>query len=220
MRAKDLANDTTDNDALIWTERSSRKLESFRIFSVSESLCVSPEGEQKPFMVIDTHDWAMVMPIIKRPLEKRSLQGGLRGGDAGGGTGDGEIQGDFVMVKQWRHGARCLCVEFPGGVIEDGEDAAAGAARELREETGYTAGRMTELAVMSPNPAIMSNHIHFFLAEDLTPTGKLQLDEDEFVNTSLVPVEDVIRNMGKAPYTHALTAAALSFFLAIKHSEP
>jgi 8-oxo-dGTP pyrophosphatase MutT (NUDIX family) len=175
---------------LVWTEQYSKLVGDFRVFSVRESASRSPHGVVKTFSVIDTRDWAMVLPLIETERGK-----------------------EFVMVRQWRHGARHLSVEFPGGVLEKDEQNAEGAARELREETGFTAGRLTKLGEMNPNPAIMSNHIHFYLAEDLSQTGKLELDEDEFVETAHIPVNEVIENMGKPPYIHALSAAALLFYL-------
>jgi 8-oxo-dGTP pyrophosphatase MutT (NUDIX family) len=175
---------------LAWAEESSRIGGDFRIFSVRESLCRSPDGALKTFSVIDTRDWAMVVPVIETEQGKA-----------------------FVMVRQWRHGARELSVEFPGGVLESGEQNAEGAARELREETGFVAGRVTKLGAMNPNPAIMSNSIHFYLAEDLTQTGKRELDEDEFVEVLTLPAIDVLQNMGNPPYIHALTAVALLFYL-------
>jgi 8-oxo-dGTP pyrophosphatase MutT (NUDIX family) len=175
---------------LVWTEQSSRKVGDFRIFSIRESASRSPQGIVKTFSVIDTRDWAMILPLIETERGK-----------------------EFVMVRQWRHGAKELSVEFPGGVLEAGEQNADGAARELREETGYIAGRVTKLGAMNPNPAIMSNHIHFYLAQDLTQTGKLELDEDEFVETITIPVAEVMQNMGKPPYIHALTATALLFYI-------
>jgi 8-oxo-dGTP pyrophosphatase MutT (NUDIX family) len=117
------------------------------------------------------------------------------------------------MVRQWRHGAAQLSLEFPGGVIERGEEPMAAAARELSEETAYKAGRIVSLGSCSPNPAIMANHVHFFLAEDLQPLEGQNLDEDEYVDVELVPVDEVIQNMGHSPYIHALMGTALTLYL-------
>jgi 8-oxo-dGTP pyrophosphatase MutT (NUDIX family) len=171
---------------LMWEEAGRESVFDARIFSLSRVQSVSPAGERGVFSVIESNDWAIVVPLVTGP------------------RGD-----EFVMVKQWRHGARALCVEFPGGVIEKGEDAVAGALRELREETALVAGTMTLLATMSPNPAIMANRVHFFLAEDLHPTGAQELDKDEFVEIVRVPVEEAVQGMGKPPYLHALMATAL-----------
>jgi 8-oxo-dGTP pyrophosphatase MutT (NUDIX family) len=104
-------------------------------------------------------------------------------------------------------------MEFPGGVIEKGEPPCDAAARELREETAYNAGKITKIGECSPNPAIMSNRVHFFLAENLQDMGKQDLDEDEYVETELVSAAEVFTNMGRAPYIHALMGTALSLYL-------
>jgi 8-oxo-dGTP pyrophosphatase MutT (NUDIX family) len=175
---------------LIWTERSRKKVFNARIFSLSEIQSKSPHGEDGVFSVIESNDWAIIIPLLERGQTK-----------------------EFVMVKQWRHGAKELSVEFPGGVIEKGENMVEGAKRELREETGYIAGKMTLLASMSPNPAIMANNVHFFLAENLEQDGAQKLDKDEFIEIVHEPVDEVIANMGKAPYRHALMASALCYWM-------
>lgn len=182
--------DEPDGSRLVWAEEFSKTSGNFRIFSVRESVCRSPDGALKTFSVIDTRDWAMVVPVIETKRGKA-----------------------FVMVRQWRHGAQELSVEFPGGVLESDERNIEGAALELREETGFVADSVTKLGEMNPNPAIMSNRIHFYLAENLTQTGTRELDEDEFVEVLTVPAVDVLQNMGRSPYIHSLTAAALLFYL-------
>jgi 8-oxo-dGTP pyrophosphatase MutT (NUDIX family) len=178
------------NSPLIWKEESRRTVYSCPIFSVGERICRSPADKLKPYTVIDTLDWAIVIPVLETERGR-----------------------EFVMVKQWRHGAYELSLEFPGGVCEKNEEITQGALRELREETGYSAGKITKLGEFNPNPAIMSNQVHFFLAEELNYTGTQQLDEDEYVNVETVAWEDVVRGMGKRPYIHALMGTALALYL-------
>jgi 8-oxo-dGTP pyrophosphatase MutT (NUDIX family) len=177
------------NNHLIWKEEGRRNVFSCPVFSIRESSCRSPEGELRPFTVIDAPDWAIVVPLIKTP-----------GGEA------------FVMVRQWRHGTQELSLEFPGGVFEPGEDGFKAVARELREETAYVPGRIEKLGEMGPNPAIMSNRVHFFLAEDLSPLDNQDLDDDEYVDVEIVPRRTVFQNTGRAPYIHALMASALALY--------
>ncbi|GMO47891.1 MAG: NUDIX hydrolase [Termitinemataceae bacterium] len=180
---------SSDEKQLVWSEKSRKTLLKTRVFSVCETTATSPFGKSRNYSVIEAANWAIVVPEV---INK-----------------DGKF---FAMVKQWRHGAKNLSVEFPGGVIEDDETPAIGAARELREETGYCAGKLTELGCMSPNPAIMANNVYFFLAQDLVKDGDQKLDADEFVNVQLVDCNKVICGMGKPPYIHSLMASALCLY--------
>jgi 8-oxo-dGTP pyrophosphatase MutT (NUDIX family) len=178
-------------DHLVWEEKERKSVFQCRVFSIVESVCRSPDKETEGvFTVIDAPDWAIVAPVLENETGKY-----------------------FVMVRQWRHGALELSLEFPGGVFETEEDGASAALRELEEETAYTAKKITKLGEMSPNPAIMNNHVHFFLAEGLEPLASQHLDADEYVDAELVPVDEVIHNMGKKPYIHALMGTALALYL-------
>ncbi len=191
-----------NKDKLIWKEEGRKQVFAGKIFSIMESYCKSPEVLQEnnaqqaaqkaaqTFTVIDAKDWVMTIPVINGDKGKK-----------------------FVMVWQWRHGSQCLSLEFPGGVFEPGETPEQAAVRELYEETGYTPRKFTKLGEFSPNPAIMSNRMHFFLAEDLTGGGKQNLDEDEYIEVELVDEKEVIQGIGKAPYIHALVGTALALYL-------
>jgi hypothetical protein len=58
----------------------------------------------------------------------------------------------------------------------------------------------------------MSNRVHFFLAGDLTDTGRQELDEDEYVETVLVDEAEAMAGMGRPPYVHALMGSALALY--------
>src|SRR5262245_49723816 len=99
-----------------------------RLLTVGEDVLADPrDGSEHARVVIDSRDWCNVVPIT-----------------AGG---------DVVLVKQFRFGSREVSLELPGGIVDDGEDPAASAARELEEETGYRAGRIVRLGTYRPNPA-------------------------------------------------------------------
>ena len=181
--------DNKTHGNLIWKEEARRTVFTCPVFSIRESSCRSPDNNLKAFTVLDAPDWAIVVPVLETP----------RGPS-------------FVMVRQWRHGSQNLSLEFPGGVLEAGEAPEQAALRELREEAAYTPGKIDKLGAFNPNPAIMSNQVHFFLAQDLGVEKAQRLDEDEYVDVEIVPVEDVIRGMGSPPYVHALMGTALALY--------
>jgi len=185
---------------LIWKEIEKKKVFDCNVFSVWESYCSPPEnsgdkndGKPHTFTVLDSRDWVMVIPVIERPGGKK-----------------------FIMVWQWRHGAKSLSLEFPGGVFEPGERPEEAAVRELWEETGYKPEKLKKLGDFNPNPAIMTNKMHFFLAENLSGGGNQSLDDDEYVDVALVDEDEALRNIGKPPYIHALIGTALSLYLTAK----
>jgi 8-oxo-dGTP pyrophosphatase MutT (NUDIX family) len=180
-----------NKENLIWIEEGRKPVFSCNVFSISESYCKPPNmGKPKTFTVIDAKDWAIVIPVVNIPEETK-----------------------FLMVWQWRHGSQCLSLEFPGGVFEPGENPEEAAARELYEETGYKPQKIKKIGEFCPNPAIMSNKVHFFIAEELIDTGRQKLDEDEYVEAVFVNADEVIQGMGKEPYIHALMGTALSLYL-------
>ncbi|MCQ2597104.1 MAG: NUDIX hydrolase [Treponema sp.] len=179
-----------NDEKLIWNEKSSRIVLKTVVFDVTERHSVSADGLEGDYIVCNARDWAIVIP---------------------------ELEDDFLMVKQWRHGEKALSVEFPGGVIDAGEDPDIAAGRELLEETGYKAGKLTKLASFNPNPALFSNHVHVYLAKDLTKVSEQDLDEDEYVNFFRLPKSEVISKMGTPEMPHGLMLSALGLYLAHKN---
>jgi 8-oxo-dGTP pyrophosphatase MutT (NUDIX family) len=135
-------------------ERSETALKD-RWIDVRADHCVTPTGVViSPFYVLSYPDWVHVVAIT----------------EAGG----------VVLVRQYRHGAGVVTLELPGGAA-DGSDTMleAAAARELEEETGFTASRWELITSLQANPATHNNRVHFFLAVDAVRTGSQSLDLGE-----------------------------------------
>ena len=91
-----------------------------------------------------------------------------------------DADGRWLMIEQYRHPAGRVLLEIPAGTREAGEDPAATAAREGREETGYAAGRLERLGGAWMAPGFCSEYIHYYLATDLRE-DPLPQDHDEFI---------------------------------------
>ena len=175
-----------DDRGLMWEVTATEELLHTPIYDVVLQHEATAAGMQGDYIAIEAPDWVMTVA---------------------------EYQGSFVTVRQYRHSSESLTTEFPGGVADAGEDPAAAAARELYEETGFKAGRITPLGCVNPNPALFKNRLFIYLAEELTPTGTQHLDDDELLTYRLIPVDEVIDGYGRGEYTNALMGTAVAFYL-------
>ena len=102
-----------------------------------------------------------------------------------------DAQGNVVLVRQFRYPYGEVIYEIPAGKVDHGpEDAEACGLRELREETGFTAGRMVPLGEIYPSPGFLTEVVYLYAALDLVP-GPSQPDEDEFVEHVTMPFAEL-----------------------------
>ncbi|MEQ8833142.1 MAG: NUDIX hydrolase [Miltoncostaeaceae bacterium] len=100
--------------------------------------------------------------------------------------------GHVLMVRQPREAVERYTLELPAGKIDDPDEPPVEcAARELAEEVGRAAGRWTAWGGFFTAPAILTEYIHCFLAEDLTATDAGHADEDEQIEVVPWPVGDL-----------------------------
>lgn len=154
------------------------------LFRVKRRLLRSPRtGAVHPFFVLSTRDWVNVVALTP---ERR-----------------------LVMVRQFRAGPGEVTLEIPGGAVEPEDPSPEAAARrELAEETGYVSERWTRLGCVQPNPAILDNVCHVFLAEGCVRTLEPQPDlAEELEVEEVLPAEAAGRVAG-GEIRHALVVAA------------
>jgi ADP-ribose diphosphatase len=105
--------------------------------------------------------------------------------------------GKIILVKQYRHPFQKFLLEFPAGKLEKGEDPQICAVRELEEETGYSAGKITKLGAILTTPGFCTEVLHIYKAEDLIP-GQHRREEGEYgmkiLEFSKDEIEEKIKN--------------------------
>jgi len=112
------------------------------------------------------------------------------------------------LVRQYRRPLDRDLLEIPAGKLDKGEDHRIGAIRELKEETGLTAGSLLYLSGTAASPGYTSEIIHLYLATDLT-RGEAQLDEGEFLNLEIYTLDQTIEMIKKGEIVDGKTINAL-----------
>ncbi len=74
---------------------------------------------------------------------------------------------NLLLVRQYRHGVDRSYWALPGGFIDSARPRPAAAQRELREETGYTAKRVSYVGALHPIPAFLKTMAHIVLCEEI-----------------------------------------------------
>lgn len=178
-------------DHLGWTEESRESVYDAHIFDLVQSTRSSRDGRKSNFMLVDSPDWVNVVAT----------------------TMDEEGRECFILVRQYRPGGETVTLEFPGGLVDSGEQPVQSAARELAEETGVHAKWLEAIGKTNPNPAFMTNTVHTFLAHDVSPVGgDRDLDDNEIVDVELVPVERLFNQEEPAFFAHGVVVIALYWY--------
>ncbi len=113
-----------------------------------------------------------------------------------------------VLVRQYRHAVRSLVIEVPAGKLDGDEDPLEGAQRELREETGFRAGRWERLGSFYPAPAWSTEFVYLYLATDLIP-GPAHLETNEAIELSYVSLAEAIGMIHSGAITDGKTMAGI-----------
>lgn len=123
-------------------------------------------------------------------------------------------QGRLHLVRQYRDAAAETMLELPAGKLEAGEPPEDCAHRELREELGLVAGRMTRLATFYSSPGFCDEIMHAFLATGLSREAA-QTDREEFVEPEVRSMDEINGLLAEIRDAKSL----VGIILAIRHME-
>jgi len=152
------------------------------VFSVMRILVNLPDGSQKHYDLVGHNASVTLVPVNER--------------------------GEIYFVRQYRIGARDYLLELPAGVLETGEDPAAGASREIREETGMAAGQLLKIGDFYMAPGYSDEFMTIFLATGLYPSP-LSADPDEFLELEIIPADKALAMAEAGQIQDSKTLAAL-----------
>lgn len=120
-------------------------------------------------------------------------------------TNDGHI----VMVKQFRYATGRDVLEIPAGKIDKGEsEPERTAARELKEETGYTAEKLQYLGKINTSVAYAEEVIHLYAAVGLI-AGETEFDEDEMLDIIEYDFDEIYQMAASGKLVDVKTIAAV-----------
>jgi ADP-ribose pyrophosphatase len=115
-----------------------------------------------------------------------------------------------LLIRQYRYAAEAFLYELPAGRLDEGEDPADCARRELQEETGCTAERVVPLVTIFTTPGFTDERIHLFMATGLT-NGETAHEADEFLTVETMPLSRALAMVQRGEIQDAKTALGLLY---------
>ncbi len=145
-----------------WKRHSSRHLFRSAWFSLRQDEVTLPQGDEITYTLVEHPGYAMVVPLLD----------------------DGRV----LLERIFRYTVQRTLLECPSGGL-DGDPPEVAARRELLEETGHSAGRLTPLGSFYGSNGISDERFHLYLARELQDTGRLRREPTEQMELELLPLD-------------------------------
>jgi ADP-ribose pyrophosphatase len=156
-----------------------------RVFDVQRERVVEPSGVEATRDIIVHPGSVVVLPVL--------------------------ADGGIVLIRQYRHSVEQYLWELVAGRRDGEESFMAGARRELREETGYTARRMRLLLDLFPSPGFLRENMAIFLATGLTK-GVAEPEADEKITQTIVTLREAERSIRSGKIRDGKTVAGILYY--------
>jgi 8-oxo-dGTP pyrophosphatase MutT (NUDIX family) len=179
------------------TENPWRTLDSRRVYenawiSVREDNVIRPDGEPGIYGVVHYKNTAVgVLPVENNHV---------------------------YLVGQYRYPLEQYSWEIPEGGCPEGEEPLEAARRELKEETGFEAGKWRRLGEAFLSNSVADEYAVWFLATDLVP-GEPQNEGTEVIGVRRVPLREAVAMAMDGRITDALSILALTTFALERSSD-
>ncbi|OGR28757.1 MAG: hypothetical protein A2139_00975 [Desulfobacca sp. RBG_16_60_12] len=153
-----------------------------RAFAIRRDWLKTPDGRETKYDIIEHGGSVILVPL--------------------------DADGNLLFVRQYRHAAGTDLLELPAGTLDEGEEPAVCAAREIREETGFAAGTLEKIGEFYLAPGYSTEFMVVYLATDLKH-DPLEADADEFLSVEKIPVKQALEMAEKGGIPDAKSLAAL-----------
>ncbi|MCX6319916.1 MAG: NUDIX hydrolase [Bacteroidetes bacterium] len=172
-----------------WKTLSSEYIFNDPWFKVRREVCEKPDGSiVSPYYVYDFSTWVGAVGITE--------------------------EGKVVMIRQYRHALGEICLEIPGGCVDDTDASNQEAvARELLEETGYRFSSYEYLGRISPNPSTNSNLLHMYLARGGKKIAEQSLDHNEEIEVVLMDKAELLKILRENGIVQAMHVSCILYAL-------
>ena len=166
-----------------WKRLSSKSIYENRWLSLREDRVELPNGKTTIYGVVSCGDCVGILPFMDRD--------------------------HVLMIRQYRYVARRTTWEMPTGGVRPGESLEEAAHRELQEEAGYRAGRLTKIVAYHTSKSVLDETAHLYLAEELQPVHGQLPDDTEFIEPQVLPFATVLRMVMGGEVLDSMTIIAV-----------